>query len=101
MFDLADTDSSCAVRFATTVPTQALTMLNGKFINDQAKVLATRLRKEAGDDPASQVALALRLTTCRPPTDAEIRRGVKFVSSMPLEYFCLVALNLDEFVYLD
>ena len=30
-YDQADTDSTCPVRFATTVPTQSLTMLNGKF----------------------------------------------------------------------
>ena len=30
-FDVCDTDSSCAVRFSTTQPTQALAMLNGDF----------------------------------------------------------------------
>ena len=31
-FDVADTDTSCAARFATTQPTQALGMLNGEFV---------------------------------------------------------------------
>src|SRR5205814_456914 len=34
-FDFADTDSSCAARFATTQPTQALGMLNGEFLHAQ------------------------------------------------------------------
>ena len=37
--DAADTDSSCPVRYTTTVPTQALGMLNGEFANEQAAPL--------------------------------------------------------------
>jgi hypothetical protein len=49
-FDAADTDDTCPVRFESAVPTQALAMLNSEFMNEQAKVLAERLKKEAGDD---------------------------------------------------
>ena len=35
-FDLAETDRSTPVRFTTTQPTQALAMLNGDFLNEQA-----------------------------------------------------------------
>src|SRR5437016_1536442 len=38
--DQADTDSSCPVRYTTTVPTQSLGMLNGEFSNSQAVALA-------------------------------------------------------------
>ena len=48
-FDQADADSSCPVRYTTTVPTQALGMLNGEFSNEQAAALAERLQKEAPD----------------------------------------------------
>ena len=51
--DMADTDSTGPVRFNTTVPTQALNMLNGKFMNDSAKSFADRLRKEVGSDQTS------------------------------------------------
>src|SRR5690606_16804476 len=44
-FDQADTDTSCAVRFTTTVPTQALTMLNSAFVNEQASIFAGRMRE--------------------------------------------------------
>ena len=47
-FDVCDTDSSCAVRFATTQPTQALAMLNGDFAHEQAAALgATREARSA------------------------------------------------------
>ncbi len=110
-FDVADTDNTCPVRFATTQPTQALGMLNSEFILDQARAFAARLRKEAGNDVRDQVAQALRLATQRTPQASEIDRGIKLIDELKnvdgisadkaLEYYCLVVLNLNEFVYLD
>ena len=110
-FDLAETDRSSPVRFATTQPTQALGMLNGTFMNRQAKLFADRLRREAGPEAPRQVEHALRLVTGRQPTDKEIRRGVSLIAALlerdgatpelALESFCLVVLNLNEFLYLD
>ncbi|HZK80316.1 MAG TPA: DUF1553 domain-containing protein, partial [Humisphaera sp.] len=110
-FDAAETDRSCPVRFVTVQPTQALGMLNGTFINGEAKKLSARLKKEAGDDAAKQIALAFRLATCRTPTTAEISRSLDLIQSLQkkngataeqaMDYFCLMVLNLNEFVYLD
>jgi hypothetical protein len=110
-FDGAETDKSCAVRFVTVLPTQALGMLNGEFMNAEAAKFAERVRQEGGDDVTAQVKLALRLVTCREPAAPEVSRGVGLVESLQKEdrlsseaamkYFCLTALNLNEFVYLD
>ncbi|MBL8798933.1 MAG: DUF1553 domain-containing protein [Planctomycetia bacterium] len=110
-FDAADTDGSCPVRFTTTPPTQALGLLNGDFANEQAKLFAADLRKQAGDDVNAQVKLALRRVTQREPSAREVERGLRFLSTMQaahkqspdeaLKAFCLLALNLNEFVYLD
>jgi len=110
-FDFAETDSSCAARFATTQPTQALGMLNGDFTNRQAGVFAERLQREAGNDPRAQVRLALQLALSRPPDSHSVDRGVALLrqlqskhhidESTALRYYCLVVLNLNEFVYLD
>lgn len=110
-FDVAETDRTTPVRFATTQPTQALGMLNGEFLHEQAAQLARRLKREAGADATRQVRLALSLVTQRPPTDTEVRRGVALIEALrtrdgaspevALNTFCLVALNLNEFVYLD
>ena len=43
--DAADTDFSCPVRYTTTVPTQALGLLNGAFTNEQAARFADRLSR--------------------------------------------------------
>jgi mono/diheme cytochrome c family protein len=110
-FDTAETDRSTPVRFVTTQPTQALHLLNGEFLSQQAALLAARLRREAGGDVTEQVRLALSLATTRPPRTEEVRRGVDLISALQqkdgatsdaaLEYFCLMVLNLNEFLYLD
>ena len=110
-FDAADTDFTCPVRFATTQPTQALTLLNSDFLQQQAAAFAEYVRDQAGREPRDQIAFALRQVTQRPPTDAEIDRGIELTESLQsehgldsdqsLKYFCLLALNLNEFVYLD
>ena len=110
-FDGPDNDVSCPSRFVTTQPTQARGMLNGTFVNEQAKHLARYLRDRAGDQPEAQVTLALRRLFQREPTRAEIDRGLRLLTSLrdkhglspeiALEQFCVVAYNLNEFVYLD
>jgi hypothetical protein len=110
-FDFADTDGSCAARFTTTQPTQALAMLNSKFLNDQAADFARRLKKEAGDDVRKQVMLGYRLALCHEPDSKLVDRGLKLIDTMKqkhgqseeksLTQFCLMVLNLNEFMYLD
>ncbi len=110
-FDLPEVDRSSPVRFSTTQPTQALAMLNGKFLNEQAVLLADRLRREAGPEPDAQVRLALSLATSRTPTDPEIRRGVDLLNTLrareaatanqALESCAFLVLNLNEFLFLD
>ena len=77
----------------------------------QAKIFADRLKKEAGNEANAQVRLGLYLATSRQPSDAEVRRGVTLIESLQrddrigadaaLQAFCLVVLNLNEFMYLD
>ena len=110
-FDQPDPDSSCPVRYVTTVPTQSLGLLNGEFANEQAEAFAKRLQKDAPNDLAAQVARAIRLTTGRVPTADEVKADVAFVARLKekhklddakaLARFCLLCLNANEFVYLD
>lgn len=110
-FDAAETDRSAPVRFVTTQPTQALGMINGSFLNQQAELLAERLSREAGENVTEQVRLGLQLVTMRPPTQVEVERGVHLIESLrgqdgastqtAAKFFCLMALNLNELIYLD
>jgi len=109
--DQAPTDSSCAVRFATTVPTQALGMLNSAFVNEQAAALAERLRQECGESLDGQVRGGLELATGRPATEEEVAELVGLAGRLRREQgvgegdllgrIALVLLNLNEFIYLD
>ena len=110
-YDQADTDSSCPARFSTTVPTQSLTMLNGKFINDQAVAFANRMRWEGGVTVEDRVRFGLRLVLCREPEPAEIQQALTFMQELQqheglsaevaLDRFALLALNLNELIFLD
>ena len=110
-FDQANTDSTCPVRFSTMVPTQSLTMLNGKFINDQALAFANRMRWEGGVTIEDRVRFGLRLVLCREPEPTEIQWTLAFMqelqqhegvsSEVALNRFALLALNLNEFIFLD
>lgn len=109
--DQADTDNSCPVRYTTTVPTQALGLLNGEFANESAAAFAVRLSQESPGDVRKQVARAIRLTMGRVPTADEIAKDVAFINGLKAKHrlddaaaltqFCLMLLNTNEFVYLD
>jgi hypothetical protein len=124
VLDLCDTTKSSAKRAVTSVAPQALTLFNGRFVNEQAAHLARRLEKEAGDDQAHQVEWAYRLALCREPTPAERNTMLEFLANeragfveesagspaalapdvarhQALHQLCRVIFNLNEFVYPD
>ncbi|MFM7259990.1 MAG: DUF1549 domain-containing protein [bacterium] len=110
-FDLADLDSPCPERFATVVPTQSLSMMNGDLTNEEAAKLARRLERERPGDLRAQIALGRRLTSGRAPDAREIDEAVAFVAALKategfddakaLDSLCLVLFNLNEFLYID
>ncbi|MCL4218152.1 MAG: DUF1553 domain-containing protein, partial [Candidatus Hydrogenedentes bacterium] len=110
-FDLADTDASCPVRFATVRPTQALNMLNSRYVNDQAAAFAASLRQRDDNGPEQLVSRAWQKVTGRMPTPEEVDASKVLMNSLMDEHgldasqavdrFCLVLFNLNEFLYLD
>lgn len=115
MFDAPEPTQSIGERISTTVPTQALAMMNSPFVRQQAERLAQRIR------PAPEVALPLaidnayQIVFCRLPTPAERERMLAFVeqqrqtaggdapqhTAAALVEFCQLLLCLNEFVYVD
>src|SRR5205823_1215574 len=80
-FDFASPDQTSAQRFATSVPQQALFMMNSPFAIEQARKLAARPELEAEKDPAKRVEQLYRVTLGRRPTTEEAALGVKFVEA--------------------
>ena len=86
-------------------------MLNSDYFNEQARVFAGFLRSRVPGDLPGQVRLALSRALQRIPTEEEVQRGVKLTgmlqqhegvdASKALDLYCLMVLNLNEFIYLD
>jgi len=72
-FDFASVDAHSPQRHQTTVPQQALFLLNSPFMVDQARGLAKRV--EAAADPAERIRQLYRLLYGREPVAEEIALG--------------------------
>jgi len=121
VFDEPDLNITCERRAVSTVPTQALTLLNNEFTLIQAGHLADRVWKAAGSDQEKQVTEMYRIALSRPPTADEMRVNVAFLQKQAdqaesrlhvngaanreaalrsaLNDLAHVTLNLNEFVY--
>ena len=116
--DFCDTTRSTDRRDITTVAPQALELLNGEFVNRQARHFAERLRREVGEDIERQITQAYRLALARPATAEEQdvlkqlweqeraeQLAGKATSAdaerQALVHVCRVVFNLNEFVYPD
>lgn len=106
--DFCDTTQPTERRAITSVAPQALTLFNGEFTMRQAKQFAARLKKDAGENSANQIAFAFRLTLAREPSAAELQTLQQFLENetakqkdveAALVQLCRVLLNLNEFVY--
>jgi hypothetical protein len=78
-FDLASPDASTSSRFRTTVPQQALFMMNSSFVVDQAKRLAHRKEVESKPDDASRIKSLYWLVLSRSPSPEELKLGLDYL----------------------
>ena len=77
-FDFAGPDTTCPQRFTTTVPQQALYLLNSPFIEAQAKRLGIR-SGVASDDDEERIRVIYRLAYQREPSAEELALAERFV----------------------
>src|SRR4051812_31489339 len=97
-FDHPDMNVTAGARHVSTVPTQALTLLNNPFVLNQAARFAARI-KAIASDPAAQVQAAYRIALARAATPQEVAIGTGLIAKQSLESFAHVVINLDEFLY--
>ena len=99
-FDLPDQNVTSAARNVSTVPTQALTLMNNPFVLNQAGLLAERVERMAPNSLDDQINLSYLLTLSRTPSteEAAIARGL--VEHGSLSDLAHVLFNLNEFLYL-
>jgi hypothetical protein len=77
-FDFASPDTHAPTRYATTVPQQALFLLNSPFVTEQARHLADRAPMS---DPQKRVVALYRFVFGREPKPNELEAGVRFVAA--------------------
>jgi len=104
------TDTSCAVRFVTTQPTQSLTMLNSEFLRQASKDFVANVKDKGLKSNKEQIKYIWNQVTGRHASDKTIQEGLSFFEEfmkssashdLALQQYCLIALNLNEFIYLD
>jgi hypothetical protein len=96
---------SCAQRQVTTVPLQALYLLNSDFSQERARALAQRIESTAGKGRDKQIEAAFRLLLQRSPEGFERELALRFFhdrgEASALALFCQALFNVNEFVYLE
>lgn len=96
---------SCSQRLTSTVPLQALYLLNNDTSMKRAKALAERVLKQAGNDRDKQIETAFRLAFGRLPDTKELHGSMKILTELTadnaLTLFCQALMNASEFVYIE
>ncbi len=80
LFDFAEPSLVIASRDVTNVPSQALYLMNNRFVREQADALAQRVLTAPLDFPG-RINLAHQLTLGRPATTAEFQRAHAYLLS--------------------
>jgi mono/diheme cytochrome c family protein len=97
-FDCPDAGQVQPARTVSTTPLQALNMMNGEFLLDQAGRFAARVEREAGSEPGLQVARAFAVAFGREPSAAELAAGRDLVITHGLPILCRSLYNASEFI---
>ncbi|HTL55932.1 MAG TPA: PSD1 and planctomycete cytochrome C domain-containing protein [Candidatus Limnocylindrales bacterium] len=107
-FDFANPDTSSQRRFQTTVPQQALFLMNSPFTIEQARKLAERQEISCLHDTREQVQALYRIVFQRQPTKNEIRLAREFIAAQsarsdfgPLARYAQVLLLSNEMMFVD
>jgi hypothetical protein len=109
-FDFASPDTSTPQRFTTTVPPQALFLMNSPFVIEQARHFAAR-PEVARLEPARRIEQMYLLAYGRTPEPDEVALGLRFLESAghragdsklsPWEKYAQVLLLANEFAFVD
>jgi hypothetical protein len=78
-FDFAVPDATSPRRFVTTVPQQALFLMNSPFLHDQARRLAAKVRPDDSSDPSEGIRRLYRRVLLRAPQPDELAMAEDFL----------------------
>lgn len=113
--DAPVTTNSCSRRITTTVPTQALQLLNSRFTNEQSRLMAKSLIHQHGTGREALVTEAYWRVLGRQPSPDELTLSLEFLKTSEtlhhpnteqplfdsLHDLCHVLINLNEFAFMQ
>jgi len=99
-FDCPDAGQVQPKRTSSTTPLQALNLLHGAFLLEQAERCAQRIEQEAGADSAAQLRRGVLLAFGREATAHEIAAGSRLIAEHGLPSLCRALYNANEFIML-
>jgi hypothetical protein len=115
-FDMPLPHSTVGRRSVSNVPSQALTMMNDRFVVDQARHWATRLLQE-NERPRVRIVSMFAASLGREPTADEMESAITFLETQASAYgvsdiksaaakdawadLCHVLFNVKEFVFIN
>lgn len=122
-FDPATLSPNCELRPVSTVPPQALLMMNNELVVKEAERFAARVQSTSGDDISNQITLAWSLALSRAPTPEQLTAAITFLNEQTqqiaarippdqaakeppaaqqsLATFCQALLSANAFLYVD
>ena len=117
LFDCPDANYSTAARTQSTVPLQALYMMNNSFVREQAEAFARRLL-QTSEEAGQRIELALQLAWGRTPGPSETQQAIGYIQDYLAELerigvqldererrawssYAHVLLTSNEFIYID
>jgi len=109
-FDFASPDQHTPQRFLTTVPQQALFLMNSPFVAEQAKAVIARSDVASVTDSQERVVRVYQAVLARQPTTEEAALACEFVASVSKpefgkltgwELLAQVLLLSNEFAFVD
>jgi hypothetical protein len=111
VFDIASPDQSSPRRPRTTVPQQALFLMNSPFAIEQAQALAARPEIAGAADDAAKITSLYRELFARLPSAEELSIGRQFIAAAtppqdsvrlsPWEQYAQLLLLTSEVMYVD
>ena len=112
LFDAPEPVQSVGERGLTTVPTQALALLNSPFVREAAAKLATKV-SAADSAPEAALTKAFQVALSRKPSPAELAKFGSYLrqqrgenptseaAAKALAQTCLALFCTNEFIYVD
>lgn len=125
VFDAPQLDPNCLKRGYSTVPTQALQLMNSEMVRENARYFAGRVMDVVGEDVGKQVDRVYLAALARWPSPKENKLGVQALRDLTrywlehleeqepaepkrararwlaLSSFCHGILNSPDFIYID